>query len=131
MYDISTFLTTSRINGAQTASNPAHLTDPGPSFSATGANLHTFPPCASPAPAICSTGTNLEQGLPHVDYSGDFEAPEDIKDPIQFALFDFVTCKPSDDIEAGDIAIGMAMRQAGRLRGFVADASGRTNAASF
>ena len=105
MYDISTFSTTSIINGAQTASNPAHLTDPGPSFSATGANLHTFPPCASPPPAICSTGTNLEQGQLDVASSGDFEAPRDAEDPYRSRLFDLVLFQSGANIETVGVRV--------------------------
>ena len=128
MYDISTFSTTSIINSAQTASNPAHLTDPGPSFSATGANLHTFPPCASPPPAICSTGTNLEQGQLDVASSGDFEAPRDAEDPYRSRLFDLVLFQSGANIETVRRACGTATLQAGRCGGFVGEAFVRTDA---
>ena len=88
-----------------------------------------FPLRAQLPPPLAPQARTLEQDQPHVDFSGDFEAPEDIKGPVQFALFDFFTCKPSANIECGDIADGMARRQAGRLCGIVVDGFGWTNAA--
>ena len=64
-----------------------------------------FPSVPQLPPPLAPQAQNLEQDQPHVDFPGNFEAPEDIMGPIQFALFDFATCKPSDNIETGDIAM--------------------------
>ena len=99
VYDISALLTASIIIGAETAPFPAQLPTPSPSLSTTGANLHTFPLRTSTSPAACSTGTNLEQGQPHGDVSGDFEAPDPVKDPIRRVLFDFGRATLAPNVE--------------------------------
>ena len=113
MYDRSTLLSTSVINGAKTAPIPVHFPNPRPSFSTTDANRHMFPLRTSTSPADCSTGANLEQGQPHGDSLGDFEAPEYVKGPIQFALSDFVSFDPSATIETGGAEYGMTRRHSG------------------
>ena len=109
-----TFSSTSIINGAETATIPLSFPNPGPSFSKPDANLHTFSPSPHTPPPFARQARTLEQGKPRGNLPGDFEAPQYVKDPIQFVIFDFVssgrallsrrfvttdcmaTCKPAD-----------------------------------
>ena len=88
-----------------------------------------FPSVPQPPPAICSAGTNLEQGQPQDDFPDYFGAPDAAKDPVGYRLFQLVPCESGANIETGGVAIGMARLQAGRPGENSADACVRTNAA--
>ena len=50
-----------------------------------------FPPAPQPPPPFARQARTLEQSKPRGNLPGDFEAPQDVKDFIQFVIFDFVS----------------------------------------
>ena len=73
----------------------------------------------------------MEQSKPRGNLPGDFEAPQDVKDFIQFVIFDFVSSGPGANIETGCHHSLYGDVQASRPAGIVGGDFVRTGVALF
>ena len=83
------------------------------------------------APTPHTSRTNLQQGQPHREFSGDFAVPESAEDPERRLSFDFDSCGRPLKIDDGRCSCPHGEARTGRPGGIFIDALVRTRAALF